>query len=143
MFDVFNDAVDTAFEIGDAFKGEGLDVDNIVLLKDFVRVPTSKPGYKTFYEMRDEVNDIKEQNRNYKEQYGNEYYAILKGSRFNYEITRYYDVYSRQIQSLNEMLMKVTDDKELYNEIESQRDALILEAARTYNEIKQRRDNEN
>ena len=38
--------------------------------------------------------------------------------------------------------MKVKDDKELYNEIESQRDALILDAARKYNEIKKRRDND-
>ena len=115
------------------------DIESTVLINQFIKGPSSKPGYKKFYEMRDEVeliNAAKAANR--KDGLSND---IIDSDQFNIEINELYKEASKEIKKLNEEIMQ-TNNKEELEELEKAKDAIILEAAMKYREICERRDKE-
>jgi hypothetical protein len=122
-------------------------IESVSIANQFVKGPTSKPGYKKFYDMRDEAQNITNMNNLYKEEYRNENYRPLKSNRFNMEIAATFKAYddvlkvlNNNIALLNSNSSKVDNYNEKRKELEEKRDALILEAATKYREICERRD---
>lgn len=149
---VFKPVVDTWTTMS-SFVDEDVELtaQSAVLVNQFIKGPTSKPGYKTYYRMRDENDDIVNAVNIYKDkpEYSEDYKRLIS-NRYNHEVVEYYKTYSEIVKSLNESIAliktnsaSVEDHKEKIAELEAQRDALILEAATVYRDICKRRDNDN
>ena len=149
---VFKPVVDTWTTMS-SFVDEDVELtaQSAVLVNQFIKGPTSKPGYKTYYRMRDENDDIVNAVNIYKDkpEYSEDYKRLIS-NRYNHEVVEYYKTYSEIVKNLNESIAliktnsaSVEDHKEKIAELEAQRDALILEAATVYRDICKRRDNDN
>lgn len=148
---VFKPVVDTWTTMS-SFVDEDVELTakSAVLVNQFIKGPTSKPGYKTYYRMRDENDNIVDMVNTYENQPASDEYKRLISNRYNHEVVEYYKTYSEIVKSLNESIAliktnsaSVEDYKEKIAELEAQRDALILEAATVYRDICKRRDNDN
>ena len=127
-----------------------MNVSSAVLVNQFIKGPTSKPGYKKFYELRDEAQTVKDIKNLYKEDYLNENYRPLNSNPFNYEIEAIYEAYNDLIKVYNENIMlirnnadRVDDSSAQIKQLEKERDEIILQAANKYRDICDRRDKAN
>lgn len=138
MFKPVLDVWDTMTSIAD--KDVETNISSVAVVNQFVKGPSSKPGYKKFYDMRDEVeliNNIKAANK--KEGLSND---VIDNNPYNQEILTLYKEASDIIKEANEAI-SIVEDKEMIKQIEDARDAIILQAATMYREICDRRDKAN
>ena len=131
----------------------GLDEDrefemkSMPIVNQFIKGPTSPVGYKTYYRMRDEANNLIDCESIEEAVYSDDWKA-LKSNKYNAEIVIAYKAYSDQVKNINEMIQlsrksnseKITD---VIKNLEEKRDKLILEAAKIYRDICERRDKDN
>jgi hypothetical protein len=148
MFKPMLDVWDTMRSVTD--KDVKTDVSSVALVNQFIKGPTSKPGYKMFYRLRDEAQMIEDVKNLYKDDYLNKHYVPLLSNGFNIEIANLYDIYSGLVKTYNENIMLLNNNKdsvegyaEKVKELEKYRDQVILDAAIRYREICERRDNSN
>lgn len=148
MFKPMLDVWDTMRSVTD--KDVKTDVSSVALVNQFIKGPTSKPGYKMFYRLRDEAQMIEDVKNLYKDDYLNKHYVPLLSNGFNIEIANLYDIYSGLVKTYNENIMLLNNNKdsvegyaEKVKELEKYRDQVILDAAIRYREICENRDNSN
>jgi hypothetical protein len=138
MFKPVLDVWDTMTSVAE--KDVETDISSIAIVNQFIKGPSSKPGYKRFYQMRDEVeliNNLRAANK--KEGISND---IIDSNKYNQQILALYKEASEMINEANEAISMI-EDKERIREIEEARDAIILQAASMYREICNNRDKEN
>jgi hypothetical protein len=138
MFKPVLDVWDTMTSVAE--KDVETDISSIAIVNQFIKGPSSKPGYKRFYQMRDEVeliNNLRAANK--KEGISND---IIDSNKYNQQILALYKEASEMINEANEAISMI-EDKERIREIEEARDAIILQAASMYREICDNRDKEN
>lgn len=138
MFKPVLDVWDTMTSVAE--KDVETDISSIAIVNQFIKGPSSKPGYKRFYQMRDEVeliNNLRAANK--KEGISND---IIDSNKYNQQILALYKEASEMINEANEAISMI-EDKERIREIEEARDAIILQAASIYREICDNRDKEN
>lgn len=131
-------------------ENKDIDINTVPMINQIVKGPTSKPGYKTYYQMRDEaelimkVVKMKEDNMEYDEDY-----IDVISNKYNTEIVEVFHTYSQIINDLNKQIMSLkTNSSRLESiddiqKLDEKRNKLILEAAKAYREICKQRDKDN
>lgn len=136
MFKPVLDVYDTMTSAAD--KDVETDISSVALVNQFIKGPSSKPGYKKYYQMRDEVElmeSLKAANK--KDGVSND---SIDNNEFNKEITNLYEDASEAIKMATDAISE-TDDEDIIKKAEEFRDFVILEAANRYREICKKRDN--
>jgi hypothetical protein len=141
-YNLLIDLMDVA--VGATSKDIDVNMNSIPIAGQFYKEVSTKPGYKSFYAMKEEVENINNQLRNYKNSSDDEekqQYLNIKRSPNNVKLLKEYKKFSKNIERLNNAKLKA--DKNQQEEYQNKLDAEYQKAGKFYKEFCKQREKVN
>lgn len=138
-YNLLIDLMDVA--VGATSKDIDINMNSVPIAGQFFKEVTSKPGYKSFYAMKEEVENINSQLRNYKGDKDSEEYSKIASNPYNTKLVKDFRRFSKTIEKLNNAMLKADKDKQA--EYQDKIDAEYEKAGKYYNELCKQRDKVN
>lgn len=141
-YNLLIDLMDVA--VGATSKDIDVNMNSIPIAGQFYKEVSTKPGYKSFYAMKEEVDNINNQLRNYKNSSDDEekqQYLNIKRSPNNVKLLKEYKKFSKNIERLNNAKLKA--DKNQQEEYQDKLDAEYQKAGKFYKEFCKQREKVN
>ena len=130
---MFIDMYNVAY--GAASKDVDIQNESYPILNQFLKEPTSKPGYKEFYDMVQKAGDVETSWSLYRNERDSEKYKGLFNHPFNKGVVRLNEEYGEQVREKTRAIMSA-DSKEEKDRLTKERDVLVKGVAEKYSKLK-------